>query len=311
MLVSIIIPCYNAEGYVAQAIDSALAQTYPHKEVIVIDDGSTDGSLAVIQSFGQRIRWETGPNRGACAARNRGIELTHGELIQFLDADDLLHPEKLQRQVPLILARTADILYCDWETVEVGSTDVNRIHASRYGGEDPVVFLLGHSMPTPTALHWKDRLLAVAGFRDALPCSQERDLHLRLACAGVTLGHLPEVLVTVRRQPGSLSADSTRVLDQHLEIVRNACHSLEQSNALTDQRRAAFAGLLAKDARAYLNHGLPDKARHYFTEARRIHPDGGIPQAYSRKTQVLCRLLGPGVTQRLVAWKRSVITKSS
>ena len=78
-LVSIIIPCYNAEKYVGEAIESALAQTYPNKEVIVIDDGSTDGSLQVIKSFGHRIRWETGPNRGGSAARNRGIELARGE----------------------------------------------------------------------------------------------------------------------------------------------------------------------------------------------------------------------------------------
>jgi glycosyltransferase involved in cell wall biosynthesis len=64
-LVSIIIPCYNAEEYVSEAIESALRQTYSNKEVIVIDDGSTDGSLDVIRSFGSRVRWETGPNSGA------------------------------------------------------------------------------------------------------------------------------------------------------------------------------------------------------------------------------------------------------
>ena len=70
-LISIVIPCYNAERYVGEAIRSALSQTYPNVEIIVIDDGSTDGSLDVIRSFGGAIRWETGPNRGGCAARNR------------------------------------------------------------------------------------------------------------------------------------------------------------------------------------------------------------------------------------------------
>ena len=93
-LVSIVIPCYNAERYVGEAIESALDQTYPHKEVIVIDDGSTDSSLEVIRSFGNHLRWETAPNRGGSAARNRGLELARGELIQFLDADDLLHARK-------------------------------------------------------------------------------------------------------------------------------------------------------------------------------------------------------------------------
>ncbi len=70
-LVSIIIPCYNREKYVGEAIESALGQTYPHKEVIVVDDGSTDRSIEVIKSFGDRVRWETGPNRGAPAGAER------------------------------------------------------------------------------------------------------------------------------------------------------------------------------------------------------------------------------------------------
>ncbi|MGN6552937.1 MAG: glycosyltransferase [Verrucomicrobiota bacterium] len=104
-LVSIIIPCYNAEKWVAEAIQSALDQTWPNKEVIVIDDGSTDGSLALIKSFGERIRWETGPNRGGCAARNRGLRLAQGEWIQYLDADDLLHPKKIAVQMPFVSGR--------------------------------------------------------------------------------------------------------------------------------------------------------------------------------------------------------------
>jgi len=78
-LVSIIIPCYNAENWVRQSIQSALDQTWSPVEVIVIDDGSTDKSLEVIKSFGSKIIWETGPNRGANHARNRGLELAKGE----------------------------------------------------------------------------------------------------------------------------------------------------------------------------------------------------------------------------------------
>ena len=69
-------------------------KTYPAVEVVVIDDGSTDNSLDVIKSFGDRIIWENGPNRGACVARNRGLALAGGEYVQFLDADDILFPEK-------------------------------------------------------------------------------------------------------------------------------------------------------------------------------------------------------------------------
>ena len=73
--ISVVIPCYNTERWVARAIDSALAQEGVRVEVIVIDDGSTDGSLEVIRGYDGRIRWETGPNRGVSAARNRGLAL--------------------------------------------------------------------------------------------------------------------------------------------------------------------------------------------------------------------------------------------
>src|SRR5438270_10693715 len=109
MLVSILIPCYNAERWVAQAIESALAQTWPIKEVIVVDDGSTDGSLDVIRSFGDRIQWETGPNQGGNAARNRLLDLARGEWLQYLDADDYLLPEKVERQIEVARHR----LGCD------------------------------------------------------------------------------------------------------------------------------------------------------------------------------------------------------
>jgi len=88
--ISVIIPCYNAEFWVGRAIESALDQKGVAVEVVVIDDGSTDGSLDVIKSFGDRIRWETGPNRGGCAARNRGIALSRTPYLNFLDADDYI-----------------------------------------------------------------------------------------------------------------------------------------------------------------------------------------------------------------------------
>src|SRR5215472_15094253 len=97
--VSILIPCYNAERWIARAIESALAQTWSSKEVIVVDDGSTDDSLNVIRAFDGRVRWETGPNQGGNTARNRLLELAGGEWVQYLDADDYLRSTKLERQI--------------------------------------------------------------------------------------------------------------------------------------------------------------------------------------------------------------------
>src|SRR4051794_31437339 len=104
-LVSVLIPAYNVERWIGQALLSALRQTWPRIEVIVIDDGSTDRTAEVAHSVRSRvIRIVSQPNAGACAARNAALALAQGTYIQWLDADDLLHPEKIARQ----LARASD-----------------------------------------------------------------------------------------------------------------------------------------------------------------------------------------------------------
>lgn len=100
-LVSVIIPVYNCERYLAQAIESVLAQTYSPLEIIVINDGSTDGSEAVARQFLPKIRYCAQSNQGLGATRNRGAQLAQGDYLAFLDADDLWTPDKLERQMAL------------------------------------------------------------------------------------------------------------------------------------------------------------------------------------------------------------------
>ena len=112
--VSIVIPCYNKRAYVAAAIESALAQT-ARCEVIVVDDGSTDGSFDEVRRFERRIILETGPNRGGSAARNRGLTLATGDYVQFLDADDLLPPDKISIQLAALADAPTDAMaFCPW-----------------------------------------------------------------------------------------------------------------------------------------------------------------------------------------------------
>jgi glycosyltransferase involved in cell wall biosynthesis len=105
-LVSILIPSYNSEAWIDRTLESALAQTYPQCEIIVVDDGSTDGTLTRLRGYEARgVRIVTQANRGASAARNRALADASGELIQFLDADDLLAPDKIAAQVALLEQR--------------------------------------------------------------------------------------------------------------------------------------------------------------------------------------------------------------
>jgi len=115
-LVSILIPSYNATPWIAQTLESALAQTWPHKEIIVVDDGSHDGSAEVTRTFTERgVKIFVQENRGASAARNHAFRLSRGDYVQFLDADDLLASDKIERQLARLLpAGPTAIATCAW-----------------------------------------------------------------------------------------------------------------------------------------------------------------------------------------------------
>jgi glycosyltransferase involved in cell wall biosynthesis len=114
-LVSVIIPAYNAERYIEQAIVSALDQTYPLVEVIVVNDRSTDKTASLVSNFGNgRVRLIEGAGGGAAAARNLGVRFSAGDYLQFLDADDLLSPKKVSLQVDALASNPSSIASCAW-----------------------------------------------------------------------------------------------------------------------------------------------------------------------------------------------------
>ena len=292
-LVTIIIPCYNGRDYVGDAIRSALNQSYGSKEVIVIDDGSTDDSIAVIKQFGSAVKLFSSPHSGGSAARNTGLGLAKGDLIQFLDADDLLDAQKLVEQVRVLSMTNADVVYSDWLQYEFGRSKNRTIVRIPHGSGDLVILALQLvSIQTNSPIHRKDKLLAIGGFREDLPCCQERDLHLRLACSGASFHHLSKVLHTVRRRRGSVSSDELRVVFWKHTIALNAYKELSKRNAITEARRLAFAALIASQGRVMLRYGDRDRARECFQQARQIEPGGGLKGAYGRLSYCLASLIG-------------------
>lgn len=304
-LVTIVIPCYNCGEFVGEAIRSALSQSYQDIEVVVVDDGSTDSSLNVMRSFGGRIRWETGPNRGACAARNRGIELARGELIQFLDADDTLGQNKLQRQVAIAAQVSPKVVYCDIEKIH--GNGKREVVSNPPISKDSVVQMILRNMLTPCPLHSKSALLAVGGFRVGLPCSQEWDLHLRLACSGVQFYHLPEVLCSYHLRPGSIAHTSRCGRDMTVESILNAYSALQGASGLTDARRRAFATKMARLGAGFLgNDSHSEKAIRCFAWARQVHSTGGITADFGPWiVRVTHRAFGPSAGVFL--WKARAV----
>jgi len=272
-LVSIIIPCFNAEEYVAESIQSALDQTHPDCEVIVIDDGSTDRSLDVIQSFGDKIRWETGPNRGGCAARNRGIALASGEWIQFLDADDVLTPECVASKLGPAAGST------DYVCSQVGYLNLQQPeeaspiwHFPEYGTRE---LLFSGSPQTAAPLHRKSELLDIGGFTEGLTCCQELDLHLRMhARTGRKFIAIAPVGVRVRIRKDSLSRESgAPILTTWARIIERLADSISGSSRDSNIDPTILAQAMVRWAKCLCRNGEFAQADPLFQKAGKILPN--------------------------------------
>lgn len=137
---SLVIPAYNRAGFIAETLDSALAQTLPFDEIIVIDDGSTDATPEVLARYADRIRAVRTENRGVQAARNAGVALARNPLVSFCDSDDLLEPQLLETLAPWLSEHPkCDIVYCDFVTFNRQGTDASKFSRAPAGFFDGAV----------------------------------------------------------------------------------------------------------------------------------------------------------------------------
>jgi glycosyltransferase involved in cell wall biosynthesis len=242
--VSILIPCYNTDRWIAQAIDSALNQTYPHKEVIVVDDGSSDCSLEIIQSYGDRIRWETQPNQGGNVARNRLLELSTGDWLQYLDADDYLLAEKLERQhhglahcpQAAMIGSPVILEYCQ-------ENETRRDDRGISISFDPWVFLAQWRLPQTAGALWRRQsLVDINGWREDLKSCQEYDLYLRALRAGQEFCYLNEPLSVYRQWSESTvcKKDKSDTYRNRLDILDQMEQHLSSTYELTEFRLKAL-----------------------------------------------------------------------
>lgn len=156
-LVSILIPCHNAAPWLAATLDSALAQTHPRTEIILVDDGSTDTSLAIARTFATRgVIVATQPNSGASAARNHALRLARGDFIQFLDADDLLAPDKILLQLQTLSSASLNTVAAGpWGRFERDPSTAVFVYEDNWRDSEPVDWLAhnfaGRGMMPPAA----------------------------------------------------------------------------------------------------------------------------------------------------------------
>ena len=213
--VSIIIPVYNSEKTVAEALESVAAQTYTDYEIIVVNDGSGDQSKSIIKKYMRPpldITYVEQANKGPAAARNAGLRLAKGEFIAFLDADDTWDRDKLARQIKLFEENPGlGLVYCDMKHVVDGRV-VHDAYLREKGytqateGRIYDNLLKENFIFTPAVLVKKSCLDAVGGFREDLKIGEDFDLWLRIA-AVFPVGMVAGSLVTRHRHTGNITRD--------------------------------------------------------------------------------------------------------
>jgi glycosyltransferase involved in cell wall biosynthesis len=217
-LVSIIMPCYNGGAFLAEAIASVLGQTLQDFELIVVDDGSTDGSAGILARYGDRVRVIRQANRGVSAARNAGIEAASGEFIAFLDADDYWEPDFLDAMVKGMADPRTAIAYCGWQNVGVGQG--KPFVPPDYEGAEKMHHLLRFASLWPIHAILIRRSLMPVGvpFNPAYPACEDYDLWLRIASFH-RIQLVPRVLAYYRKHgDANATSDQARVARYNLLV---------------------------------------------------------------------------------------------
>jgi len=217
--VSIIIPVYNGENYVALAIDSALRQTYRNLEIIVVNDGSKDNTDKICRSYGNRIKYIKKENGGVSTALNVGIENMTGEYFSWLSHDDLYYPNKVEVEIDYLIKNkllgTNTILYSNYSIIdEFGDFSFDVEFNSRYLNRNSVYPMLFGSIDGLTLLIPKKAFDEVGYFDKNLRCVQDYQLWYAMYKSGYEFVHIPEITVSTRIHSKQVTNTSPRVVTE-------------------------------------------------------------------------------------------------
>ncbi len=252
-MISVVIPSYNAARWLGESLDSILAQTVPAGEVVVVDDGSTDDTPALLRRYGDRVRVVLGAHGGLAAARNLGLAAARGDWIAFHDADDVALPDRLGRlQAHLDRAPGTDAVFADGEQVGGGDRIVPRPLAARAAGRrlTPADLFDGFPAYYQSALVARDALAAAGPFDPTYRIHPDHDHAFRLF-ARARVDYLDAVVFRYRRHESNITGDQ-------LSARQELAHTLERLRAVDP---AAVTTIGARRLEGAL-------ARHYYRIGR-------------------------------------------
>jgi glycosyltransferase involved in cell wall biosynthesis len=246
-LVSVVIPTYNQAQYLGQSIQSALDQTYLSREIIVVDDGSTDETPSVVESFGSQVSYIRQENQGLAGARNTGIRIAQGEFVALLDSDDMWLPTFLSSLISLTFEKpNAAVYYCGVRYIDInGCLLPQQAGVKQVPPEEMYAAILRANHVIPSTVLMRRSVIISAGLFDiAFRRLQDWELWIRLLCKGYTFASLSNYLVAYRVHRNRLSVDHIggqkavkALVEKHFGPDDDRMHTWSQ-----DKRRA-YGGL--------------------------------------------------------------------
>ena len=242
-LVSILIPVYNCEAWVAQAVQSALVQTWSNKEIIAVDDASTDGSWDVLQTFASVIHIERVPiNGGQNVTRNRLTELSHGEWLVYLDADDELAPSSVEEKMKF--SSDAEAVYGSCEFARFcGQRKIEAMMSVAVDHADQFVAAFHWKFPNTSAFLFRKRaLVEIGGWNEQIQNCTDRELVFKLLIAGYRLKAAPNAWSLYRQWSPNQAVyqSAVRMTRTRLNVMRDAASLMHKNGLMTPMREQAF-----------------------------------------------------------------------
>jgi glycosyltransferase involved in cell wall biosynthesis len=276
--ISVVIPAYNVAPYIAETLDSVFAQTLSGFEVIVVNDGSpdTDELDRAVAPYLERVRYFWQENRGAGAARNRGLQEANGEFVAFLDGDDLWLPDYLEKQLEFVRAGGYDLAYADARLFG-DSPLAGKTYMESAPSHGPVTFLslvrCECNVLTSGVIARRLALVEAGLFEESLRRGQDFELWTRLARRGARLGYQRKVLLRYRYRENSLSGDAMSQFARAIHVFQHIADSYD----LTPAERVELSHAIElQQAASELAAGKQALLRRRFDKARR-----SLEHAYS------------------------------
>lgn len=270
--VSVIIPTYNRAGYLREALDSIFAQTLPPWEVIVIDDGSTDDTLQVVNNAPGPVRFYQQAHQGVAAARNLGLQNAAGDLIAWLDSDDLWEPEFLAAVVQL-LAQDArlDGVYTGLTMIDADGAELRK--AGRVESPDGLYQALVRDcfLATPSIVVKKTCYDQAGGFDPQFRVSEDYDMWLRLASRCRIMG-ISRPLVRIRVHATNTMADVDALAQARLALTKKHFGDLHDDNTMSDASQAAYGYAFLSMALKYVEGRKAAEGWACLEKAVALHP---------------------------------------